>query len=115
MRPDSLFGPDRPRVYASRAPCFLCMKCSDICPTDALAEVRPEQAAMGKGLLNIKACLEYQEENAIMCWTCYEKCPLKGRAIILEHGYMPTIMDECVGCGVCEYVCPVKAITVTPA
>ena len=114
MRPDSLFGPSRPRIYPSKAPCFLCMRCSDSCPTDALTPVQPEQAGMGKGHLNMKQCLEYQEESSIMCWTCYEKCPLKGLAIVLEHGYISTITDKCVGCGVCEYVCPVNAISMLP-
>lgn len=86
------------------------MKCSDVCPTDALRQVKPENADMGKAVLDAKICLEYQDESSVMCWTCYEKCPLKGRAIVLKHGYISTITDDCVGCGVCEYVCPVKAI-----
>lgn len=110
MRPDSLFGPERPRVYPRKSPCFLCMKCSDVCPTDALRKVKPEGAGMGKAFLDTKICLDYQAESFIMCWTCYEKCPLKGLGIVLKHGYISTITEDCVGCGVCEYVCPVNAI-----
>lgn len=91
------------------------MKCSDVCPTDALIQVTPENAGMGMAVLDTKKCLDYQAESFIMCWTCYEKCPLKGLAIILEHGYISTITKDCVGCGVCEYVCPVKAISTFPA
>lgn len=114
MQSDSLFGGERPRVYAAKSPCFLCMKCSDICPTDALMQVQPSQAGMGKAILNTKQCLEYQEESSVMCSTCYEKCPLKGQAIVMQYGYIATITDACVGCGVCEYVCPVKAISTIP-
>ncbi len=115
MMPDSLLGIDRPRIYAAKSPCFLCMKCSDTCPTNALRRVTPHKAGMGKAFLNTAKCLEYQQESSIMCWTCYEKCPLKGQAIVLKYGYISTITDECVGCGVCEYVCPVKAIQTKPA
>ena len=114
MTPDSLFGPETPKVFQRTSPCFLCMKCTAICPTDALHDVPMEKAGMGMAFLDVKACVGYQEENFIMCWTCYERCPMKGVAIELKNGYTPTITEDCVGCGVCEYVCPVKAITVTP-
>jgi NAD-dependent dihydropyrimidine dehydrogenase PreA subunit len=91
------------------------MKCSDICPTGALRPVPAEKAGMGMAYLDIKRCVDYQEENHIMCWTCYERCPLRGTAIVLQNGYRPAVTDKCVGCGVCEYVCPVKAVTVLPA
>ncbi len=113
MTPDSLFGSETPKVFQRKSPCFLCMKCTAICPTDALHDVPMEQAGMGMAFLDAKICVGYQEENSIMCWTCYERCPLRGTAIELKNGYTPDITRQCVGCGVCEYVCPVKAITVT--
>ena len=74
-----------------------------------------EKAGMGMAILDKKTCVDYQKELNIMCWTCYERCPLRGTSIVLENGYRPLITDACVGCGVCEYVCPVKAISVVPA
>jgi NAD-dependent dihydropyrimidine dehydrogenase PreA subunit len=91
------------------------MKCGPACPTGALRDVPMEKAGMGMAVLNKKLCVDYQQELNIMCWTCYERCPMRGTAIVLENGYRPAIMEACVGCGVCEYVCPVKAIHVVPA
>ncbi len=90
------------------------MKCSAICPTGALRDVFMRDSGMGMAHLNIKQCVDYQKQSGIMCWTCFERCPMKGAAIILKNGYMPQVTENCVGCGVCEYVCPVRAITVTP-
>lgn len=114
MTADFLFGPLTPKVFPQKSPCFLCMKCSDICPTGALRHVTMEQAGMGRAYLDTKKCHDYQDKNAIMCWTCFERCPLKGRAIELANGYTPEITDDCVGCGVCEYVCPTGAIHTIP-
>lgn len=115
LEPDYFFGVATPKVYHRKSPCFLCMKCSDLCPTDALRGVSMQNAGMGMAYLNVKKCVDYQEENFVMCWTCYERCPLKGTAIVLGRGgYIPEVQPECVGCGVCEYVCPIHAITVTP-
>lgn len=72
------------------------------------------EAGMGTAILDLKKCVDYQQENGVMCWTCYERCPLKASAIVLKNGYMPEVTDKCVGCGVCEYVCPVKAISIIP-
>ena len=114
LTPDYPFGPSTPKVFQRKSPCWLCMKCSDICPTDALRQVKMEEAGMGMAYLNLKTCVDYQEDSGLMCWTCYDRCPLRGKAIVLDMGYIPKVTDECVGCGVCEYVCPITAITVTP-
>jgi NAD-dependent dihydropyrimidine dehydrogenase PreA subunit len=114
MTPDSLFGGETPKVFHRKAPCYLCMKCGPACPTDALCDVPMDQAGMGLAHLDRKICVDYQKDLNIMCWTCYERCPLRGKGMILEKGYQPVVTEACVGCGVCEYVCPVKAITVTP-
>ena len=114
MTPDSLFGSETPKVFQRKAPCYLCMKCGPACPTDALIAVPMEKAGMGVAVLDRKRCLDYQKDLNLMCWTCYERCPLRGTGMVLEGGYRPTVTKACVGCGVCEYVCPVKAIDVLP-
>ena len=116
LTPDFLLGPNTPKIFQRESPCFLCMKCSAICPTGALRDVPMSGAAMGKAALNKEICLNHRRERRVSCWTCYERCPLKGTAIILEKGYTPKVKEElCAGCGVCEYVCPTGAIKVTPS
>lgn len=115
MTPDSFFGPETPKIFQRLSPCFLCMKCPAVCPTGALRAVPMEKAGMGMAFLDAERCVDYQKKNHIMCWTCYERCPLRATAIVLHGGYRPAVTDKCVGCGVCEYVCPVKAVTVTPS
>lgn len=115
MTADYPLGVFTPKVFPQESPCFLCMKCSDICPTDALRKVDMADSGMGKAYLDTTICHDYQDKNAIMCWTCFERCPLKGTAIELANGYTPTITENCVGCGVCEYVCPTAAIHTVPS
>jgi ferredoxin len=116
MTPDHLFfGGGTPKIFQRKSPCFLCMKCSAVCPTGALGKVSMEEAGMGLARLDRARCVDYRKNTGIMCWTCYERCPLKGKAIVLEKCYLPAVTERCVGCGVCEYVCPVSVITVTPA
>lgn len=101
-----------PRIDPSKAPCFLCMRCPPICPSGALADIPIEQSGMGFAVLHKDLCYTYQ--GTIICRTCFEKCPLRNTALILVDGQNPVITDHCVGCGVCEYVCPKKAITTVP-
>ncbi len=103
-----------PVIVPRHTPCWLCMKCPPACPTGALdaSVTSMEKANMGRAVMMKEQCLNYK--GGTMCWTCYDRCPLRGKAIILEDGVIPAITDACVGCGVCEYVCPEKAITTVP-
>ena len=51
-------------------------------------------------------CLPY---NGIICRACFENCPIFREAIILEDEFLPKVVAEkCIGCGICENVCPVE-------
>jgi ferredoxin-type protein NapG len=85
------------------------MRCPPVCPTGALTPITSrEQAGMGLAVIDKKRCLTF--EGSVFCKTCHEKCPLRGAAMIMDMGLYPTVTDKCVGCGVCENVCPVQAI-----
>lgn len=101
-----------PEISPRDAPCELCMRCSAICPSDALEDVPIEKSRMGYAILDRDKC--YTWKGFIVCRSCYERCPLKATAMVLKEGIYPAITDKCVGCGVCEHVCPEKAIITVP-
>lgn len=110
------FNPFRsgtPGIDPKISPCRLCMRCSAICPSEALKNVPVENVKMGEGKLERKRCHTW--EGFILCRSCFERCPLKGKAIILEKGMYPVVTEKCVGCGICEHVCPTGAIATIPA
>ena len=101
-----------PVINPVDAPCHLCMRCSAICPSDALHDIPIEQVRMGFARLDREKC--YTWKGLIICRSCFERCPLKGTAIVLDRGEYPVITDQCAGCGVCEHVCPQSAILTIP-
>lgn len=54
-------------------------------------------------------------KTGTMCMTCYDRCPLRGTAVVLSGGLVPAMTTACVGCGICDYVCPVQAVEIVPA
>lgn len=110
------FGPERhtPEIRPSEIPCWLCMKCPPACPSGALRPVAAmKEANMGKAVIFKDRCLNWIESGT-MCMTCYHRCPLRGEGMVLDMGYVPAVGESCVGCGMCEYVCPKNAVAVVP-
>jgi ferredoxin-type protein NapG len=101
-----------PYIDPDKAPCFLCMHCGPACPTGAIPVIEQKDADMGVAYLDKDKCYTYM--GTVICRTCFEKCPMRNTAIILEDGVLPVVTDKCVGCGMCSYVCPRKAITLIP-
>ena len=110
------FGPERhtPEIRPSEIPCWLCMKCPPACPSGALRPVAAmKEANMGRAVIFKDRCLN-SIESGTMCMTCYDRCPLRGEGMVLDMGYVPAVGESCVGCGMCEYVCPKNAVAVVP-
>ena len=102
-----------PYIVPREEPCWLCddLPCIDVCPTEALAPVESRsEIKMGIAYIDETLCFAY---NGILCRACYERCPIYGEAITLEQELYPKVhADKCVGCGICEMVCPVEPLAV---
>lgn len=108
-----------PYLDVRRRSCTLCMRCTQICPTDALTHVEDdedeilEHVDMGKAVVERDLCLSYLGR---LCGYCHDACPLPNVAIKLAPPAVPVVQDACVGCGQCVEFCPQSptAIRVIP-
>lgn len=102
-----------PRLVPRKGYCeYLCTLCTQVCPTDAirpLTESEKKIEFIGLAIIDRTRCLPWVENED--CNVCEEMCPtspkaieLRGRGRLKPH----VIPDECVGCGICEYACPVE-------
>jgi ferredoxin-type protein NapG len=107
-----------PLIAVEQIPCYLCMKCVEVCPTGTLGKISQEATRMGTAVINKFTCAAWA--GIALCRTCYDVCPFKGRAIAL-HELLPVVVkDACTGCGLCTHACPIttdsglKAINIEP-
>jgi polyferredoxin len=107
-----------------------CVLCSQVCPTGAIWEIteaqklgRPPGATapikIGTAFYDQGRCLPWA--MATDCIVCEEWCPTSPKAIVLLNADVtdadgraksvrrPQVdAKRCIGCGACEYACPVK-------
>ncbi len=105
-----------PVIFAREIPCYVCMKCPPVCPSGALDNSLTDKKDIRMGLARIdpELCMAY---NGVICRACFERCPIYREAIVLKDELYPEVVaDKCIGCGICESVCPVDeaAIRVGP-
>ncbi|NLY01832.1 MAG: 4Fe-4S binding protein [Rhodopirellula sp.] len=112
-----------PRLVPRLGYCdFDCNLCTQVCPTEAIQPLSiPEKQETRLGLagFDTSRCIPYAYGRD--CMVCEEHCPIPDKAIYSldveirdRNGEMKTIKrpyvdpDLCIGCGVCESVCPLK-------
>jgi len=100
-----------PRVGACTQPCNLCGR---VCPTKAIEPFEIEEKShlyLGTASVNRSACIAWAFGRE--CMICDEACPYNAiSADVAEDGALRPVVDEqiCVGCGMCEWVCPVEPL-----
>lgn len=113
------FHMSQPRMnYAVNYCAFDCTICGEVCPTGAILPITKEEkhtCQIGKVHFIKRECVVHTEHTA--CGSCSEHCPTQAVYMVPYRGDLtiPEVNPEiCVGCGACEYACPVepKAIIV---
>jgi ferredoxin len=96
-----------------------CVRCTEVCPNGAILPLTKDMkltTQIGIARFEKQNCVVYVDETS--CGSCSEHCPTKAVRMVPYKGELtiPEITpDICVGCGACEYACPVtpfKAIVV---
>jgi polyferredoxin len=108
-----------------------CVLCSDVCPTGAIWQISPREKGwvvaagagqpvrLGTAFYDRGRCLPWAE--ATECIVCEEWCPVSPKAIYVEEADVTDSSGQikklkqprvdpsrCVGCGACEYACPLQ-------
>ncbi len=118
LRPSSsLLHLMQPEMSFEKGACRVeCSLCSEVCPTGAIRKITPEE----KTTIKIGTA-HWVKQNCIVtkqgheCGNCARHCP--SFAIFMvplnpedeNSPKIPSVSEKhCIGCGMCEYVCPVR-------
>ncbi len=99
---------------------YSCNACGQVCPTGAIPPLSLEEKrkqVIGVAYIDQNRCIPWSTYRP--CIVCQEMCPIPEKAITLEqvdvltpdgqsvHLQRPHVIhDKCIGCGICEYQCP---------
>lgn len=96
-----------------------CTRCSDVCPTGAikpLDEVEKSSIQIGHAVVSPDHCISATGEAE--CGNCARHCPASAIEMVPTDPdddlspAVPAVNEEvCIGCGACEYLCPVRPIS----
>jgi ferredoxin-type protein NapF len=100
-----------PRAGPCTQPCNLC---GDVCPTRAIEPFTVEEKThlyLGTASVDRSTCIAWAFGRE--CVICDEACSYNAISQdVSEAGVKRPVVNEriCVGCGICEYVCPVEPL-----
>jgi len=100
-----------------------CNACGHTCPSGAIPRLSLDtkrKQVLGVAVIDRDRCLPWAQDTP--CIVCQEMCPVPKKAIELTKGKLVknaqgfenwvtkplVVADLCIGCGICEYRCPVE-------
>ncbi len=105
---------------------YTCTICGSVCPTGAIRQISVKEKIeqpikIGSAYLDRGRCLPWSGNGP--CIVCEEHCPTSPKAIYFQKEVvkgpngkgtaikLPYVdLKKCIGCGICEYKCPVKGL-----
>jgi ferredoxin len=117
-----LFGVFTPEMDYRTGQCeWSCNECGKVCPTGAIMPLELEvkrTTKIGRAYIDKNRCIPWSDGKT--CLVCQELCPIPDKAIKISEAEVRTpegetvqlgrpevVAAKCIGCGVCEYNCPV--------
>ena len=95
-----------------------CVKCSSVCPVGAIKPISVADKSaiqIGRAVVRYDACISYEGKK---CGNCADRCPsgaitmVSRNSDVLASNMMPIVNEaKCIGCGACEYLCPVRPLS----
>ena len=105
----------RPAMSFERGFCRVnCVSCSLICPTGAIRPISMEQKSaiqIGRALVDGERCIITTDK--VVCTACSRGCPTGAATLVGKEGGPKRLAvnpERCIGCGACEYLCPVRPL-----
>lgn len=96
-----------------------CTRCSDVCPAGAIKSldaIAKSSIQIGHAIVAPQFCLSATGEAK--CGNCADKCPAGAITMVptdLDDEASPAVPavneEACIGCGACEYLCPVRPLS----
>jgi ferredoxin len=94
---------------------YNCTVCTEVCPNGALHALTMEekhQTQVGRVVFNQDICVVHTDGTN--CGACAEHCPTQAVTMVPYKDGLTiphTDTEICVGCGGCEFICPVRPHT----
>jgi len=86
------------------------LKCTTVCPSGVLQALYANaDVTMGKAVLDELGCVAHHDQA---CDACKAACPIPGAIVIEADGKVRVDEPLCVGCGLCEHVCPTEPTSI---